>query len=183
MKLLRFVILWGAVLLFIALWGWFFYDIWTNDDEPFDLDATALYVASALGGILGTFFGVSMGIERKDPNKDASRVAPGSTLLGTPTPYDRGVTDSLATAAVWGYALVGLGAIATVLVHSPRTPESVETLATTFGGFLLAIVTAAFAPGQVPPNPAPNPPPPNPPPPNPAPNPPPPNPPPANPAP
>lgn len=162
-KLLRFVFLWGAVLLFVILWLWFFAEIWTNDDEPVDLDQKALYLASALGGILGTFFGVSMGIERKDPDKDARRAAPGSTLLGTPTPSERGLTDSLATVAVWAYALVGVGAITTVFVHSPRASGAVETLATTFGGFLLAIVAAAFAPGQAtppppnPPNPAPDP--------------------------
>jgi hypothetical protein len=161
-KLLRFVFLWGAVVLFLGLWVWFFVDIWTKDDEPVDLDQKALYLAAGLGGILGTFFGVSMGVERKDPDKDARKVAPGSTLLGTSTPAEKGVTDSLATFAVWVYALVGLGAIVTVFVHSPRAPGAVETLATTFGGFLLAIVTAAFAPGQEPPNPPPNPPPPNP---------------------
>jgi hypothetical protein len=147
-KLLRFFILWGAVLVFVALWIWFFWVIWRNDATPVDLNQKALYVASVLGGILGTFFGVAMGVERKDPAKDASNVAPGSTLLGTRTLDHKGVTDTLATVAVWAYALVGILAIVTVFVRSAQCPGAVETLATAFGGFLLAIVGAAFAPGQ-----------------------------------
>lgn len=146
-KLLRFLILWGAVLLFVGLWVWFFRDIWTDDAKPVQLNQKALYVASTIGGILGTFFGVSMGVERRDPKKDARRIAPGTTLLGTPI-TEKGVTDSLATAAVWAYALVGLAAVVTVFVRSGQCPGAVETLATAFGGFLLAIVAAAFAPGQ-----------------------------------
>lgn len=147
-KLLRFLILWGAVLLFVALWIWFFWDIWGHDAKPVHLNAKALYVSSVIGGILGTFFGIAMGVERKDATKDAKKIAPGSTLLGTPSPEERGLTDSLATAAVWAYALVGLAAIVTVFVRSAQSPGAVETLASAFGGFLLAIVAAAFAPGQ-----------------------------------
>jgi hypothetical protein len=147
-KLLRLLILWGAVGVFVGLWMWFFGVIWTDDAEPVELDQSALYVASAIGGLLGTFFGVSMGVERRDPDKDASQLAPGSTLLGTPDPREKGVSDSLTTAAVWAYALVGLVAIVTVFVRSEQAPGAVETLATTFAGFLLAIVAAAFAPGQ-----------------------------------
>jgi hypothetical protein len=147
-KLLKFLILWGAVLLFLGLWIWFFWDIWTNDATPVPLNQKALYVASTIGGILGTFFAVAMGVERKDPEKNASRLAPGPTLLGTPGSAQNGITDNLATAAVWAYALVGVGAIVTVFIRSAQSPGAVETLASAFGGFLLAIVTAAFAPGQ-----------------------------------
>jgi len=151
-KLLRFAILWGAVALFVALWIWFFSEIWTEDSEPVRLNQKALYVASAIGGILGTFFGVSMGVERRDPNKNASQLAPGSTLLGS-TPNERGVTDTIATAAVWAYALVGVAAIVTVFARSAQAPGAVETLATVFVGFLIAILAAAFAPGQTTTNP------------------------------
>lgn len=144
---MRLLILTGAVLLFLALWLWFFYEIWSKDDTPVDLNQRALYVAGLLGGILGTFFGVSLGVERKDPKKDTRRLTPGATLLGTQED-DKGAPEAVATAAVWVYALVGAAAVASVMLRSAQCPGAVETLATTFGGFLLAIVTAAFAPGQ-----------------------------------
>lgn len=147
-KVLKLLILWGSVGVFIGLWLWFFNDIWTIDKQPVSLNQKALYVASAIGGVLGTFFAVSMGVERRDPQKNAMKLAPGSTLLGTPSPQEKGISDSLATVAVWGYGLVGIGAVITLFVHSAESPGAVETLATVFGGYLLAIITAAFKPGQ-----------------------------------
>jgi hypothetical protein len=47
----------------VALWIWFFWDIWEHDAKPVHLNAKALYVSSAIGGILGTFFAIAMGVE------------------------------------------------------------------------------------------------------------------------
>jgi hypothetical protein len=69
-------------------------------------------------------------------------------LIGTETTEEKGRTDALATVALFAYAAVGVAALATVLFKSLQSPAAVETMATTFGGLVLALFAAAFAPGQ-----------------------------------
>lgn len=145
--IVRFALLWGAVGTFVALWGWFFWVIWTADGAA-ELSAKAVYVASALGGVLGTFFAVALGIQRKDVTKDVRELRVGETLLGTPDTARKGIGEALATFALIAYAAVGVGALATVLFRSEQSPDSVETVATAFGGLVLVLFTAALAPGQ-----------------------------------
>jgi hypothetical protein len=146
-RVLRLLVLWGTLGAYLALWAWFFWVVWTTDSQPADLSPKALYAASSLGGILGSFFAVSLGIQRQDVHIDASELRLGRTLLGTPYGGE-GRADAFATAGVYAYAIVGVAALVTVLFRSEQSPESLETMATVFGGLVLTLFASAFAPGQ-----------------------------------
>jgi hypothetical protein len=145
-KGLRFVLLWVAVLFFVGCWVWFFWEIWTKDAHPVTLNARALYLSSAVGGVLGTVFALAMGTERTDPDK-TNNLRPGATLIGNPGD-DKEWTDHLASWAAFAYAAVGIGAIVTWVVRSAQSPPAVEALSSVFAGFLVAALGSALAPGQ-----------------------------------
>jgi hypothetical protein len=145
-KGLRFVLLWAGVLFFVGCWVWFFWEIWTKDAHPVALNARALYLSSAVGGVLGTFFALAMGIDRNAPDK-TNNLRPGATLIGNPG-NDSQITDYFATAAVYAYAAVGIGSIVTWIVRSAQSPPAVAALASVFAGFLVAAIGAALMPDQ-----------------------------------
>jgi hypothetical protein len=137
---LRFLFLVGGLVAFAVLYAYFIYEIWTaSDNTTPDLDKQLVYMASALGGVLGTFFAVALGIQRKDPNVDQRDLKLGSTLLGTTGP-----SEALATAALWLYAAVGLAAGVTAILKSVESPDAIKALAAVFGGYGFAVFSAAF---------------------------------------
>jgi hypothetical protein len=149
----------GGLLGFVGLYTYFLIEIWTTDAKsPPGLDKQLVYAASVLVGILGAFFAVALGIQRKDPTVDQTRLRLGTTLVGT----KEGPGVALATAALWFFFLVGLASVITVIFKSVQAPDSIKALASTFAGYGVAIFGAAFgspstASGPPPaPNPAPN---------------------------
>jgi hypothetical protein len=132
----------GCLLVFAGLYVYFIIKVWTADgDQVPDLDNQLIYAASALGGILGTFFAVSLGIQRNDPSTDQSKLHLGPTLVGV----DAGLAPILATVALWTYAAVGVAAGATAIFQAAQTPDPIKAIAATFGGYALAVFGAAFA--------------------------------------
>src|SRR3954471_21961158 len=129
---MRFVLLIGGLLAFVGLYGYFIYEIWdAAGKKPPKLDKQLVYIASALGGILGTFFAVALGVQRKDSDINQQELKLGPTLVGE----SKQVSDVLATAALWAYFAVGVAAGATALLKTVQTPDSIKAIAATFGGY------------------------------------------------
>ena len=148
---LKATLLAGAVGTYAGLWVWFFIDIWKATNGAPNLSSQAVYAVSVLGGILGTFFGVALGIQRKDGTRgaDTNKLQLGRTLLQLdPEPKQRRLDSALATLAVWVYAVMGAFALLTILVHPGETPSSVSTMGAAFGTLVVALFAGAFAPGQ-----------------------------------
>jgi hypothetical protein len=138
---IRLLFLVGGLVAFAGLYIYFFVEIWTVDGKkPPAIDKQLVYVASVLGGVLGTFFAVALGIQRKDPDTDHTKLSLGPTLLGT-----TGRGTAIATAALWIYFGVGLGAGVTAIFRSVQSPDSIKALASVFGGYGLAVFSAAFS--------------------------------------
>ncbi|HST16333.1 MAG TPA: hypothetical protein VLK36_01600 [Gaiellaceae bacterium] len=150
---LRFGFAVAAVLSFVGCWVWFFWQIWTQDGHPVTLNDRLLYFSSAIGGVLGTFFAVEMGI-RQDTGQDSSRIATlptGAALVGRK--WDSRVVVWFAVAAVYAYAAIGLFALVTWAFRSAQSPPAVEALASVFLGFFVAIAGAGLMPGVATPGP------------------------------
>jgi hypothetical protein len=142
---IKLFLLLGGLLAFVGLYGYFIVDIWgASGKKPPKIDKQLVYIASALGGVLGTFFAVALGVQRKDPATDASSLKLGPTLVGE----SKTVSDGLATAALWAYTIVGIVAAGTALIKTVQTPDAIKAVAATFGGYALAVFSAAFAPPQ-----------------------------------
>src|SRR5215213_1172423 len=96
-KAMRLAFLVAGLLAFLGLYVYFFIKIWdASGKKPPALDKQLLYVASLLTGVLGTYFAVALGIQRKDPKVDQSKLKLGETLVGA-----EGPGAALGTAALW----------------------------------------------------------------------------------
>jgi len=140
--------IWGGLAVYLALWITFYIPIWEagSDGPRQKLSPTAVYIASLLGAVLAGFFGNAVGIQRKDPSADSRRLRPGVTLVraNAASPPSRA---AFATAAFWVYSAVGMWSLLTVLLYQRQSPHEVKALAAAFGGIVLALFTAALAPG------------------------------------
>jgi FtsH-binding integral membrane protein len=141
--------IWGALGVFLALWITFYWPIWqagTGGTQQ-HLSATAVYVASALGAVLGGFFGTAVGVQRRDPQADVNKLRPGSTIVKA-NAENPPAAAAFATAAFWVYAVVGGWSLLTVLLFQVQSPPEVKAMASGFAGIILALFTAALSPGQ-----------------------------------
>jgi hypothetical protein len=140
--------IWGGLALYLVLWITFYIPIWEagSDGPEQRLSPTAVYGASLIGAVLAGFFGNAVGIQRKDPRADSRRLRPGVTLVraNAASPPPRA---AFATAAFWVYGAVGAWSLLTVLLYQRQSPPEVKALAAAFGGIVLALFTAALAPG------------------------------------
>jgi hypothetical protein len=138
LKQLRAIFLIGGMCVFAGATAWFFVQIWEAGQTPPDLSGQAVYGASAVGGVLGTFFAAVLGLQQFS-NEPSPQL--GATLL-------RDVYGGLwlARLAIWLYAAVGAGALITVFFNQAQSPQSIKALASVFAGFALAIFIAAFSP-------------------------------------
>lgn len=138
LKQLRAIFLIGGMGVFAGANSWFFVKIWEAGSTPPTLSGQAVYGASAVGGVLGTFFAGVLGLQQL--SGDANEQL-GATLL-------RDVYGGLwlARIAIWLYAAVGAAALITVFFNQDQSPQSIKALASVFAGFALAIFIAAFGP-------------------------------------
>jgi hypothetical protein len=143
-----------GLLAFVGLYVYFFIEIWGVDGNvPPDLDKQLVYAASLVGGVLGTFFAIALGVQRKDPDTDQKKLNLGPTLVGE----GGKVSVILANTALILYTLVGVAAVVTAFAKSTQSPDAIKALAATFGGYAFAVFAGAF--GGSPPPPPPPPPP------------------------
>jgi hypothetical protein len=137
LKLLRMLFLLGGLAVFAGLNSWFFWQIWeASGHTAVNLNEQAVYGASAVGGVLGTFFAGALGI---NVAKGGSRQRLDQTLLS-----DVWKGPVLAQLAIWLYAAVGAAALVTVFFNQDQSPESIKALASVFSGFALAVFIATF---------------------------------------
>jgi len=145
---LRLAMIVGPIGTYAVLWTIFFWKIWHAGNGPAPkLSTTAIYASSVIGGVLGTFFAATFGIQRENAQIDARKFRAGVTLLG----YDPGIANAgtfIASLAVWVYAVVGSWALLTVLVHQVQSPKPLKAMATAFASLVFAMFAAALAPGQ-----------------------------------
>jgi hypothetical protein len=138
LKQLRAIFLVGGMCVFAGFNSWFYVQIWQAGSTPPNLSGQAVYGASAVGGVLGTFFAAVLGLQQFSNEPESQ---PGATLL-------RDVYGGLwlARIAIWLYAGVGAAALITVFFNQDQSPQSIKALASVFAGFALAIFIAAFSP-------------------------------------
>jgi hypothetical protein len=138
LRFLRMLFLLGGIGVFAGLNSWFLWQIWAaSGATPVSLNQQAVYGASTVGGVLGTFFAGALGI--------SVVLGKGQRLGETLLPEVWG-GQVLAILAIWLYAAVGAAAVVTVFFNQDQSPQSIKALASVFGGFALAVFIAAFSP-------------------------------------
>jgi hypothetical protein len=137
----------GGVAFFLAAYAYFFWDIWTlrfADKLQFPtFDPDLVYAAGLVGGILGTYFAVQIGVQKSD-TADDGRVGLGDSLLS------RHTAELLGTIAVVAYFLVGVWSLVTVWFCRDQSPEAIKALAAVFGGYFILLFSKAFGTSTTP---------------------------------
>jgi hypothetical protein len=154
---LKGLILYGATLTFAGLYGYFIFQISDASGRQPRLDATLISAAAALAGILGSAFALEIGTTT-DPS--STNPALGAAVDGATTTRQRTLArlwqalsldprnvDSASwpkTFGIWVYAIVASAVAVTYVLNQNQTPDAIKALAVAFGGYVIALVTAAY---------------------------------------
>jgi hypothetical protein len=157
MSSLKGLLLYGATLAFVGLYGYFIIKIFgAPRGTPPTFGTTTVGAAAALAGALGSAFALEIGAPtgEQEVNQALGAVASGAPRASRVLARVRRVL-SLApgsthdaswpkTFGIWAYAAVA-GAVAfTYVVNQHETPPAVRALAVAFAGYIVALISAAY---------------------------------------
>jgi hypothetical protein len=138
----RLLVVFGGIFAFVGIYVYFLYEVWSvSDTTPADLDKQITYLASAVGGVLATYFAFVLGIRQQDDETRTVREAlsPGDSLQRGPQGVASGRWSLVGSVAFWAYALVGIATLVTASVKGIQTPDTIKATAAVFGGYLAAV--------------------------------------------
>ncbi|MFZ0091322.1 MAG: hypothetical protein WAL63_17565 [Solirubrobacteraceae bacterium] len=158
LSVLKGLVLYGAILTFAGLYGYFVIKIaGARAGSPPHLDATLVSAAAALSGVLGSAFALEIGTPPApdDTNRQLDQAigqatgAPAKTLtrIWQALSLDPSSTSAASwpkTVGIWVYAGVASAVAITYVLHQHETPDAIKALAVAFGGYVIALVTAAY---------------------------------------
>ena len=155
---LKGLVLYGAVLTFAGLYIDFIVQITTaRSGAPPKLDAALVSAAAALAGVLGSAFALEIGtptpesstnhnlsqaMERASGTKE--RTATRIWQVLSLEPKSIGSASWPKTFGIWVYAIVASAVAITYVCNQQETPGTIKALAVAFGGYVVALVTAAY---------------------------------------
>jgi hypothetical protein len=160
---LRGVMLYGATLLFAGIYAYFIDEILgAPAGHPPVFDSSIVAVAAALAGVLGSAFALAIGVPtaksqvneglrehlQKAAEGQASRTAAYTRRALSPQPTSQSAASWPMTAGIWVYGLVGGATFLTYLISTNETPAPVKALAIAFGGYAVALSSAAYVKGR-----------------------------------
>jgi hypothetical protein len=155
---LKGLVLYGAVLTFAALYVDFIFRITSaRPGMAPKLDASLVSAAAALAGVLGSAFALEIGTTTPDSSTNRSLA---DAIDGASTPTTRAATriwqvlslEPKSTSAaswpktfgIWVYAIIASAVAITYVCNQNETPGTIKALAVAFGGYVIALVTAAY---------------------------------------
>ena len=164
---LKGAVLYGAILTFVGFYAYFIAKIFAAAaGKPPSFDATMVSAAAALAGVLGSAFALVIGVPTNptSTNEDLKKAidalagsgegARPSTVVVTLRkifslePSDEHKASWPLTIGIWAYAVVGSAVAVTYFLNQNETPDAIKTLALAFGGYVIALVTAAYGIGS-----------------------------------
>jgi len=155
---LKGLVLYGAILTFAGLYLDFIVQITTaRPGITAKLDATLVSAAAALAGVLGSAFALEIGVSTPDSSANhnldhaldqaSTRTQRAATRIWQALSLEPKSTSSASwpkTFGIWIYALVASAVAITYVLNQNETPGTIKTLAVAFGGYVIALVTAAY---------------------------------------
>ncbi len=157
---LKGLVLYGATLTFAGLYIYFIVKISdaAAGRSP-TLDAALISAAAALAGVLGSAFALEVGTTsdasatntaldaQVNAANGAGMVRKALARIWQALSLDpRNVNSSSwpKTFGIWVYAIVASAVAITYVLNQNETPDSIKALAVAFGGYVIALVTAAY---------------------------------------
>jgi len=169
LSVLKGLVVYGATLTFAGLYAYFMEEIVTAASKtPPDLNGAMVSGAAALAGVLGSAFALIMGVPirttnealardlapARDPDRDNRldpKKLPTKTRLRRALSLEPGGTDQPSwpqTFGVWMYAAVASAVAIVYVLNQAETPDAIKALAVAFGGYVIALMTAAYGLGS-----------------------------------
>jgi hypothetical protein len=155
---LKGLVLYGAVLTFAGLYIDFIMQITTaRSGAPPRLDAALVSTAAALAGVLGSAFALEIGTPTADSSTNQNLNVAIERASGTKQRTATRIWQVLSlepksissaswpkTFGIWVYAIVASAVAITYVCNQRETPGTIRALAVAFGGYVIALVTAAY---------------------------------------
>jgi hypothetical protein len=158
LSVLKGLVLYGATLTFAGFYAYFMEQIASaaNNTQP-NLNTAMVSAAALLAGILGSAFALVIGVPVRATNEQLAEALrkpakdqPRGTGLRRLLSLEPGGTDHASwpqTFGIWMYAAVATAVAIVYLVNQGETPTEIKALATAFGGYVIAFMTAAYGVG------------------------------------
>ncbi len=156
---LKGLVLYGAIFTFAGLYIYFIVKISnaTAGTHP-ALDATLISAAAALAGVLGSAFALEVGTQTDESSTNGAldktvTAARGSVRKQTLArvwqalsldPRNVSSPSWPKTFGIWVYAITASAVAITYVLNQNETPSAIKALAVAFGGYVIALVTAAY---------------------------------------
>lgn len=166
LPILKGLLLYGATATFVAIHLYFVIEIWdAKSGAPPHFNGELLKAGAALAGVLGSAFALYVGLptrpqdvnqrlaqdERTNNKRDKKALRSSASIsirkfLSLEPPNKDSASWPL-TGGIWAYACVAGAVAVTYAMNANETPADLRTIAVAFGGYVIALVTAAFATG------------------------------------
>jgi hypothetical protein len=156
---LKGLVLYGAVLTFAGLHIYFIVRISGASSHP-RIDGTLVTTAAALAGVLGSAFALEIGTptETAATNRRLRHAADTAdnrkqravTRIWQGLSLEPKQVDSASwpkTFGIWVYAVIAFAVAVTYVLNQDSTPPAIRALAISFGGYVVALVNAAYRNG------------------------------------
>jgi hypothetical protein len=166
LSVLKGLVVYGATLTFAGLYAYFMEEIVSAASKtPPHLSGAMVSAAAALAGVLGSAFALVLGVPVRTTNEALARdLAPArgrddrvdpkllrpGTRLRRVLSLEPGGTDQASwpqTFGVWVYAAVASAVAIVYALNQSETPQAIKGLAVAFGGYVIALMTAAYGLG------------------------------------
>jgi hypothetical protein len=158
LSVLKGLVLYGATLTFAGFYAYFMEQIASaaNNTQP-NLNTAMVSAAALLAGILGSAFALVIGVPVRATNEGLAEALDKpveerqrGTWLRRLLSLEPGGKDRSSwpqTFGIWMYAAVASAVAVVYLVNQGETPTEIKALATAFGGYVIAFMTAAYGVG------------------------------------
>jgi len=158
LSVLKGLVLYGATLTFAGFYAYFMEQIASAaNNTPPRLSTAMVTAAALLAGILGSAFALVIGVPGRATNDGladaldkSANDKPRGTWLRRLLSLEPGGTNRASwplTFGIWMYAAVASAVAIVYLVNQGETPTGIKALATAFGGYVIAFMTAAYGIG------------------------------------
>jgi len=155
---LKGLVLYGAIVTFAGLYIDFIVQITKAHAHAVpNLQAALVSAAAALAGVLGSAFALEIGTttHERATNSKLSDAADQATTFQQKTatriwqvlslePKNTTSASWPKTFGIWVYAIVASAVAITYVLNQDETPQTIKALAIAFGGYVIALVTAAY---------------------------------------
>lgn len=155
---LKGLVLYGAIFTFAGVYIYFIVQIiGARTGVAPKFDASLVSTAAALAGVLGSAFALEIGTRTPESstNNNLSQ-AIGQATTGKQKaairlwqtlslePESTSAASWPKTFGIWVYAIVASAVAVTYVFNQHETPDTIKAIAVAFGGYVIALVTAAY---------------------------------------